>query len=119
MTTTRSDTALGELGRQLRELRKSARLTQADLSARAGISRDTLSRVENGGSAETAPVSGSAGADLACLSSPQWVRSRSGSGGISATVRQSVFAQTSGSGPIRVYGQPAQRNTSGRGVQML
>jgi transcriptional regulator with XRE-family HTH domain len=56
MKTTRSDTTLCELGRQLRELRKSARLTQADLSARAGISRDTLSRVENGGSAETAIV---------------------------------------------------------------
>jgi transcriptional regulator with XRE-family HTH domain len=65
MTTTRSDTALGELGRQLRELRKSARLTQADLSARAGISRDTLSRVENGGSAETAIVQRVA-AELGC-----------------------------------------------------
>jgi transcriptional regulator with XRE-family HTH domain len=65
MTTTRSDMALGELGRQLRELRKSARLTQADLSARAGISRDTLSRVENGGSAETAIVQRVA-AELGC-----------------------------------------------------
>jgi len=64
-------------------------------------------------------VSGSGSADLAGLSSDQGELTSSGSGGISATVRQSVFAQTSGSGPIRVYGQPAQRNTSGRGVQML
>ena len=64
-------------------------------------------------------VSGSGSADLAGLSTDQGELTSSGSGGISATVRQSVFAQTSGSGPIRVYGQPAQRNTSGRGVQML
>jgi Putative auto-transporter adhesin, head GIN domain len=64
-------------------------------------------------------VSGSGSADLAGLTSEQGDLSSSGSGGISATVRQSVFASTSGSGPIRVYGQPAQRNTSGRGVQML
>jgi hypothetical protein len=64
-------------------------------------------------------VSGSGSADLANLTTEQGDLASSGSGGISATVRQSVFAQTSGSGPIRVYGQPAQRNTSGRGVQML
>jgi hypothetical protein len=64
-------------------------------------------------------VSGSGSADLAGLTTEQGDLASSGSGGISATVRQSVFAQTSGSGPIRVYGQPAQRNTSGRGVQML
>jgi hypothetical protein len=64
-------------------------------------------------------VSGSGSADLAGLSTDQGDLSSSGSGGISATVRQSVFAQTTGSGPIRVYGQPAQRNIGGRGVQML
>ena len=64
-------------------------------------------------------VSGSGSADLANLTSEQGDLSSSGSGGISATVRKSVFAQTSGSGPIRVYGQPTERNTSGRGVQML
>jgi hypothetical protein len=64
-------------------------------------------------------VSGSGSADLAGLSTDQGDLSSSGSGGISATVRQSVFAQASGSGPIRVYGQPAQRNIGGRGVQML
>jgi len=65
MKTTRSDTEFEELGRQLRELRKGARLTQVDLCARAGISRDTLSRVENGGSAETASVQRVA-AELGC-----------------------------------------------------
>ena len=64
-------------------------------------------------------VSGSGSADLTGLSTDQGDLTSSGSGGISATVRQSVVAQTSGSGPIRVYGQPAQRTTSGRGVQML
>lgn len=47
---------LRQLGASLRELRKAARLTQSDLVARIGISRDTLSRVENGASAETALV---------------------------------------------------------------
>jgi hypothetical protein len=64
-------------------------------------------------------VSGSGSADLAGLTTEQGDLASSGSGGISATVRQSVFARTSGSGPIRVYGQPAQRDLGGRGVQML
>lgn len=64
-------------------------------------------------------VSGSGSADLKGLTTDQGDLASSGSGGISATVRQSVFARTSGSGPIRVYGQPAQRDVGGRGVQML
>ena len=48
--------ALRQLGTALRDLRKAARLSQSDLVARIGISRDTLSRVENGASAETALV---------------------------------------------------------------
>lgn len=64
-------------------------------------------------------VSGSGSADLAGLTADQGDLASSGSGGISATVRQSVYARTSGSGPIRVYGQPAQRDVGGRGVQML
>ena len=77
--------------------------------------------VQTGGAVRTlnVRVSGSGSADLAGLTTEQGDLASSGSGGISATVRQSVFAQTGGSGPIRVYGQPAQRNTSGRGVQML
>jgi hypothetical protein len=64
-------------------------------------------------------VSGSGSADLAGVTSEQGDLASSGSGGISATVRQSVAAQTSGSGPIRVYGQPVQRTLGGRGVQLL
>lgn len=64
-------------------------------------------------------VSGSGSADLAGLTTDQGDLASSGSGGISATVRQSVVARTSGSGPIRVYGQPAQKDIGGRGVQML
>jgi len=56
MTVSTSEPALKSMGRSLRDLRKAARLTQAHLVARAGISRDTLSRVENGESAETALV---------------------------------------------------------------
>jgi DNA-binding XRE family transcriptional regulator len=37
-----------ELGRALRERRRSAGLTQAELAARAGIRLETLSRIENG-----------------------------------------------------------------------
>jgi len=48
--------ALQRLGSVLRDLRKAAGMTQADLVSRTGISRDTLSRIENGGSAETAIV---------------------------------------------------------------
>jgi len=50
------DAALSALGSRLRELRRNAGLTQADLAGRAGIARDTLSRIENGGTAETAIV---------------------------------------------------------------
>lgn len=77
--------------------------------------------VQTGGAVRTlnVRVSGSGSADLAGLTTEQGELTSSGSGGISATVRQSVFAQASGSGPIRIYGQPAQRNIAGRGVQML
>jgi hypothetical protein len=43
----------------------------------------------------------------------------SGSGDITANVKQSVVASAQGSGKITVYGNPAQRNTSGRHVQVL
>mgnify|MGYP003431245710 CR=1 FL=1 len=41
------------------------------------------------------------------------------SGGIRATVRQSLVAHGGGSGGIRVYGQPGQRNITGKGVHLL
>jgi len=87
--------------------------------ARASVSGS--GRVEAAGAVQrvNVSVSGSGNVDLVNLTSERGELSSSGSGGISATVRQSVVAQTSGSGPIRVYGQPAQRTISGRGVQVM
>jgi hypothetical protein len=64
-------------------------------------------------------VHGSGGADLAALSSQQADLAATGSGDISAMVKGSLIAETSGSGRITVYGNPAQRNVSGRHVQVL
>jgi hypothetical protein len=87
--------------------------------ARIGISGSGTVRTSGTVRSLNVRVSGSGSADLAGLTTEQGDLASSGSGGISATVRQSVFARTSGSGPIRVYGQPAQRDVGGRGVQML
>ena len=87
--------------------------------ARASVSGSGLVQASGAVQRLNVSVSGSGNVDMASLTSEQGELSTSGSGGISATVRQSVFAQASGSGPIRVYGQPAQRNISGRTVQIL
>jgi transcriptional regulator with XRE-family HTH domain len=42
-----------ELGERIRSLRQAANLKQADLSQSAGISRDTLSRLERGAPVDT------------------------------------------------------------------
>ena len=44
---------LADLGEQIRTARRAANLTQADLIKRAGISRDTLSRLERGEPVDT------------------------------------------------------------------
>jgi hypothetical protein len=62
---------------------------------------------------------GSGSADLAGLSSQGAQLSTYGSGSISAAVTQSVVADTSGSGRITVYGNPAQRNISGKHVSVV
>jgi hypothetical protein len=67
----------------------------------------------------TARSNGSGHLDLAKLSSDQADLSSSGSGGITANVRQSLVAQNGGSGGIRVYGNPGQRSVSGNHVQMI
>ena len=64
-------------------------------------------------------VSGSASADLAALTTQDADLGASGAGSIRATVRQSLFARTSGAGGIRVYGQPVQRSISGERVHLL
>ncbi len=48
--------ALLELGDAIRAARKRARLTQADVCARALISRDTLSRLERGEPVDTSTL---------------------------------------------------------------
>ena len=66
-----------------------------------------------------ARASGSGHLDLAALASQRGDLASTGSGGITATVRDSLSAQSDGSGGIRVYGNPAQRSISGKYVQML
>jgi hypothetical protein len=62
---------------------------------------------------------GSGHLDLADLVSEQADLSSTGSGGMTANVRQSLVAQNGGSGGIRVYGNPAQRTVSGKLIQVV
>ncbi len=66
-----------------------------------------------------ARVAGSGNVDVAGLSTQDADLAADGSGGIRATVRQSLIAHGGGSGGIRVYGQPAQRSVTGRNVHLL
>ena len=66
-----------------------------------------------------AHVNGSGGVNLSGLSSQQADLTSNGSGNITALVKNSVVAQANGSGRIMVYGNPAQRNVSGKRVQMM
>jgi hypothetical protein len=67
----------------------------------------------------TVRVNGSGNADLSGLASERADLVSNGSGGITANVRQTLVAQASGSGGVRVYGNPAQRSVSGKSVQLL
>jgi hypothetical protein len=67
----------------------------------------------------TVRVTGSGNADLDRLVSEQADLSSTGSGGISATVRQNLIAQGNASGSIRVHGNPVQRSISGKSVHLL
>ena len=67
----------------------------------------------------TARATGSGHLDLARLASEQADLSSTGSGGITANVKQSLIAQNDGSGGIRVYGNPAQRSIGGERVQLV
>lgn len=66
-----------------------------------------------------ARVHGSGGANLMGLASQRADLSTNGSGDISALVKQALVANTFGSGRITVYGNPAQRNISGKNVQLM
>ncbi|WP_296951155.1 head GIN domain-containing protein [uncultured Massilia sp.] len=85
------------------------------------VKLDGSGQLRVGGSvrALTARASGSGQLDLAHLASEQADLSSTGSGGITANVRQSLIAQNGGSGGIRVYGNPAQRSVSGNLVQLV
>jgi hypothetical protein len=67
----------------------------------------------------TARSVGSGHLDLANLASEQAELTSTGSGGLSANVRQLLVAQNNGSGGIRIYGNPAQRSVNGKPVQMV
>jgi hypothetical protein len=62
---------------------------------------------------------GSGSADLAGLTSQNAELSANGSGSISAAVTQSLVAEANGSGRVTVYGNPAQRNVSGKRVSVI
>lgn len=62
---------------------------------------------------------GSGSADLGGLLSQGAELSTHGSGSISAGVSQSLVADTTGSGRITVYGNPAQRSISGKHVSVI
>lgn len=64
-------------------------------------------------------LSGSGSADLGALHSEGADLSTSGSGGITAAVSGKLAAETSGSGHITVYGNPAQRNIVGKHVSVV
>ncbi|MGZ5200256.1 MAG: head GIN domain-containing protein [Telluria sp.] len=66
----------------------------------------------------TVHTTGSGSADLEGLLSDRADLSSTGSGGITANVRENLVASTSGSGSIHVRGNPAQRNISGRSVHL-
>lgn len=69
--------------------------------------------------AVSARTSGSGSVDITNVASEQGDLSTSGSGSISATVRRSLVAHTSGSGRITVYGNPAQRQVAGKNITVL
>jgi len=67
----------------------------------------------------TVRLNGSGSADLAGLSSQYAELTTNGSGGISAAVTQSLVAAANGSGGVTVYGNPPQRNISGKRVSIV
>ncbi len=66
-----------------------------------------------------AQVVGSGDARLKSVASEHAELSTTGSGDITAQVGRSLIAQTTGSGRITVYGNPAQRNITGRHVDVV
>jgi hypothetical protein len=67
----------------------------------------------------TVRVNGSGGANLAALTSEQADLVSNGSGDIAARVKRTLVAQNNGAGTITVYGNPGQREVSGKRVLLL
>jgi hypothetical protein len=67
----------------------------------------------------TARSTGSGHLDLVNLVAEQADLTATGSGGLTANVKQSLVAQNGGSGGIRVYGNPVQRSVNGKLVQIV
>jgi hypothetical protein len=78
-------------------------------------------RVRAGGAVRslTVRVNGTGSADLSGLASEHADLVSNGSGSITANVKQSLIAQTTGSGGVRVYGNPAQRSITGKSVHVM
>lgn len=66
-----------------------------------------------------ARVHGSGGVNFAGLQSDSADLATNGSGDIAVKVRNSLIAHSNGSGRITVYGNPAQRNVSGKNVHVV
>jgi hypothetical protein len=66
-----------------------------------------------------AQTHGSGSADLTSVRSQTADLASYGSGDVSAAVAQSIVAQASGSGHVTVYGNPAQRNVTGKRVSFI
>lgn len=64
-------------------------------------------------------LNGSGSADLADLGSRSADLNTNGSGSITASAKQSLVASSNGSGSITVYGNPAERNVSGKRVVVV
>ncbi len=66
-----------------------------------------------------AQTHGSGSAELSAVKSLTADLSTYGSGDVSAAVSQNVIAQTTGSGHVTIYGNPAQRNVNGKRVNFI
>lgn len=66
-----------------------------------------------------AQTHGSGSAELSAVKSLTADLSTYGSGDVSAAVSQSVIAQSTGSGHVTIYGNPAQRNVNGKRVNFM
>jgi hypothetical protein len=104
------------------DLSGSGRLNMGTISAEAvNVKLRGSGALQASGAATnlTARVTGSGSVNLMALASERADLATTGSGEISARARQSLLAETTGSGSITVYGDPAQRSISGKHVHVV